>query len=282
MSTAVIGNVLKEARTKKSLSLDEVHAKIKIHPRVLQLLEEGKFEKLPSPLFAKSFLRSYAEFLGVNPEEVMDAYGKEGESVRKEPEQVLFIKTVDERKEENWAQKNIVKTVVFIAVLVIGGLLISFVFKHASAWTRNIKLSNPIAGLAPKTGKAQPNRVSVKTAVAETSIKEVKKNEEFVRSFELGNFPKISKKTALELRLRALDNVWVRVNADGKIMYQGILGRNAVDTWTAKNGFEIWTGNAANMFLSVNRSSLGSPGKGMVRKMIITREGVRIAASENR
>ena len=63
-----IGTVLKEARTKKSISLEDVHSKIKIHPRVLQLLEEDKFEKLPSSVFAKSFLKSYAEFLEVNSE----------------------------------------------------------------------------------------------------------------------------------------------------------------------------------------------------------------------
>ena len=282
MSTAVIGNVLKEARTKKSLSLDEVHAKIKIHPRVLQLLEEGKFDKLPSPLFAKSFLRSYAEFLGVNPEEVMDAYGTEGESVRKEPDQVLFIKTVDERKEESWSQKNIVNVAALVAVVVIGGLFLSFTFKHVSGWARNFKFPNPAAWVAPKVGQTQNIKSAPKLAAPEVRTKEAKKAEDLVRSVELGNFPKISKKTPLELRLRALDNVWVRVNADGKIMYQGILGRNAVDTWTAKDGFEIWTGNAANMFLSVNRTSLGSPGRGMVRKMVITREGVRIAAAENR
>ena len=74
----------------------------------------------------------------------------------------------------------------------------------------------------------------------------------------------------------------MRVTGDGKVLYQGILGRNAVDTWTAKESLELWTGNAANMFLSVNRFSLGSPGRGMIRKMIITREGVRIPTPENR
>ena len=46
--SASIGAVLKEARTKKSITLEDVHAKLKIHPRVLQLLEEDKFDKLPS------------------------------------------------------------------------------------------------------------------------------------------------------------------------------------------------------------------------------------------
>ena len=57
-----IGNALKEAREKKSISLDDVHTRVKIHPRVLQLLEEDRFDKLPSPLFAKSFSASLINF----------------------------------------------------------------------------------------------------------------------------------------------------------------------------------------------------------------------------
>ncbi len=281
MSTIAIGGALKEARSKKSLSLDEVHAKIKIHPRVLQLLEEGKFDKLPSPLFAKSFLRSYAEFLGVNPDEVMDAYGKEGEAVRKEPDQVLFIKSVDERKEINWADKNWVKMTALIAALLVGGLLLSFAVKHASSWfQKNKSAVSAKSWFTPKTA-AQDSKSQLKTEAAARKT-EIKKSEEWVRSVEQGSFPKISKKAPLELRVRALDNVWIRVTADGKTAYQGILGRNAVETWPAKETLELWTGNASNMFLSINRYSLGSPGKGMVRKMIITREGVRIPATENR
>src|SRR3989338_8992259 len=94
-SAASIGATLKEARNRKSVSLEDVHARIKIHPRVLQLLEENKFEKLPSSLFVKSFLRSYAEFLELNAGELLEAYEKEG---RKEPEQVLFIKPAEMRE----------------------------------------------------------------------------------------------------------------------------------------------------------------------------------------
>lgn len=282
MSAAVIGNILKEARNKKSISLDEVHAKIKIHPRVIQLLEEGKFEKLPSPLFAKSFLKSYAEFLGVNPDEVLDAYGKESDEIKKEPDQVLFIKSVDEKKELDWAQSNAVKMTMLIAAVILGGLFLSYAVKHAPVWFEKIKASGAKT-LFPARA-AEPARAPAKTQAAqETKKKEAAaRSEEWVRSVEQGNFPKVSKKTPLELRLRALDNVWVRITGDGKTLYQGILGRNAVETWAAKDTLEIWTGNAANMFLSVNRTSLGSPGRGMIRKMIITREGVRIPSPENR
>ena len=92
-----IGSVLREARSKKSISLEEVHSRIKIHPHVIELLEGDEFEKLPSPVFVKSFLRSYAEFLEVNPEEIVRAYDK-GE--RKDPAQILFIKSAAEREKK--------------------------------------------------------------------------------------------------------------------------------------------------------------------------------------
>ena len=43
--SASIGAALKEARSKRSVTLEDAHARLKIHPRVLQLLEEDKFDK---------------------------------------------------------------------------------------------------------------------------------------------------------------------------------------------------------------------------------------------
>lgn len=288
MTATSIGNTLKETRTKKALTLDDVHAKIKIHPRVLQLLEEGKFDKLPSPLFAKSFLRSYADFLGVNAEEVLDAYEKTAGSVMAKEaadDQVLFIKTVEERKEEEFAHKNLFNGALLVGGIVVGVFLLSMAVGRMADMVKQKKLPNPSAWITHKPLTGEAAKAAKPMAAASTTVKPEapkKKSDEWVRSPEEGNFPKISKKAPLELRLRALDNVWIRILADGKTLYQGILGRNAVETWTAKDTLEIWTGNAANMFLSVNRFSLGSPGRGMIRKMVITREGVRIPTPENR
>ena len=282
MTAVAIGNTLKESRAKKSMTLDEVHAKIKIHPRVLQLLEEGKFDKLPSPLFAKSFLKSYADFLGVNADEIVDAYEKtSGAAVKEESGQVLFLKTVDEKKEESYAHKNILNAVMLVAAVAVGVFFLAMVGGKITEMWKQKKFSGP-SWTASKTAAGETAKAAKPAAPKPVEAAKVKKSEEWVRSPEEGNFPRIKKSTALELRLRALDNVWIRVTGDGKVLYQGILGRNAVETWNAKETLEIWTGNAANMFLSVNRFSIGSPGRGMIRKMIINREGVRIPAPENR
>ena len=261
-----IGDTLKEARTKKDISLEEVHAKLKIHPRVLQILEEGKFEKLPSPLFVKSFLKTYADFLEVNSEELVHAYEKEG---RKDPEQILFLKPAQERgKKSNAVDKNwLVIPLVILMLLILTGIVFFSVKALLSLTAHYAKSSE-----SPRSPKAS----ATKPTASKLPRDESKSSEQFLRSVELGNFPKISKLTPLELKLKATDNVWLKVTCDGKVLFQSILKRDTSESWVADKSIEIWTGNSASMTLRLNNTNLGSPGKGVVKKMIISREGVKI------
>lgn len=256
-----IGEVLKEARSKRSISLDDVHAKIKIHPRVLQLLEEGKFDKLPSPLFVKSFLRSYAEFLEVNPEDLLRSY--ENEALPKEPEQVLFLKTADEKLQKPASQQiwNIVIIASLTLIVLLGGY---YALKYGRQWLPQ-----------------QAKKAAAPKAAAAAAVQAPKKSSDWLRSPELGNFPSISKSTPLSLKIKAVDNVWMRITADGQVVYQSILKKGQDDTWQARKEYEIWTGNSSNMALTLNKIFIGSPGKGVIKKMIISHEGVRVLPSNS-
>lgn len=255
----IIGNRLKEAREKKAISLDEVHAKIKIHPRIIQILEEDKFEKLPSPLFAKSFLKSYAEFLEVNPEEILDAYDKHG--TKRDPEQVLYLKTADEKIKESRSFQNRFSSILplVLAAALVGGALF-YVSSHFQRWAdrRETRIPKDRAESRKTQSPSQPAAASDR-----------------LRSVEAGNFPKIASNQELTLKIRALDSVWLHVTCDGKVLFQSILKKGAVESWTAAKSIQVWTGNASSMSLSLNNFALGSPGKGSVKKMLITREGVK-------
>lgn len=69
-----IGQILREARENKGLSLEEVQAATRINPRYLEALEEGDYEALPTPVHVKGFLRNYARHLGLEPEPLLDRY----------------------------------------------------------------------------------------------------------------------------------------------------------------------------------------------------------------
>jgi transcriptional regulator with XRE-family HTH domain len=68
------GETLKRAREERGIPLDAVAGATRIARRHLDALEKGDLESLPSGPFGRSYLRSYAEFLGIDPEPVLDSY----------------------------------------------------------------------------------------------------------------------------------------------------------------------------------------------------------------
>ena len=60
MRKKTIGEVLKLARTNQGLSLEELSKKTDIQQDLLEALERNDYDLLPSPFYARSFLRKYA------------------------------------------------------------------------------------------------------------------------------------------------------------------------------------------------------------------------------
>lgn len=69
-----LGDLLRESRKAKGLSLDQVEAQLKIRRRLLQALEEEQFDALPAPVFAKGFLKNYARLLDLDLDHVLELY----------------------------------------------------------------------------------------------------------------------------------------------------------------------------------------------------------------
>lgn len=75
MKTA--GDLLKEKRLVKELSLEDVAAKTKIKLEYLKAIENSDFAALPSSTFAKGFLRNYASFLYLNPDTIVAMFRRD-------------------------------------------------------------------------------------------------------------------------------------------------------------------------------------------------------------
>jgi cytoskeleton protein RodZ len=69
-----IGNSLREARLRQSLDFPDVERATKIRPKYLRALEDEQFEILPSQTYVKGFLRTYAEFLGLDGQLYVDEF----------------------------------------------------------------------------------------------------------------------------------------------------------------------------------------------------------------
>ena len=71
MSRASIGQVLKQEREERRLSLEEVSSTTRIPRRALQSLEEDRFEDLPSGVFVRGFIKAYASAVDIDAEDVL-------------------------------------------------------------------------------------------------------------------------------------------------------------------------------------------------------------------
>lgn len=69
-----IGNSLREARVRQRLDFPELEQGTKIRSKYLRALEEEQFEVLPAQTYVKGFLRSYAEYLGLDGQLYVDEY----------------------------------------------------------------------------------------------------------------------------------------------------------------------------------------------------------------
>ena len=74
MRKKTIGEVLRLARINQGLSIEELQAKTDIQMNLLEAMEADDFDRLPSPFYARSFLRKYAWAVELDERIILDAY----------------------------------------------------------------------------------------------------------------------------------------------------------------------------------------------------------------
>src|SRR3954447_23881884 len=69
-----IGATLREARMRARIDISEIESRTKIRAKYLRALENEEWDLLPGPTFVKSFLRTYADALGLDSRLVLEEY----------------------------------------------------------------------------------------------------------------------------------------------------------------------------------------------------------------
>jgi cytoskeleton protein RodZ len=96
----VFGDTLSEARTRRAVDLDEVHAATGIRPRYLEAIEQEDWDALPEEFYARAFIRKYAQYLEVNPDPLVEEYKRQqGGGARGEAPTSPFARTRSRKAE---------------------------------------------------------------------------------------------------------------------------------------------------------------------------------------
>lgn len=113
------GTWLRRQREGRRIELREIADASKVSLRYFQAFEEDRFEALPAPVFAKGFLRQYALYVGLDPEEAVNFFLAARES-REDEEEDLDKETPGGSGGPNWQVVVMILAVVALAALVWG------------------------------------------------------------------------------------------------------------------------------------------------------------------
>ncbi len=83
----IISDMLKEAREEKKISIEDIQEELKIKRTSIEYIEQGKLNKLPGGIYTRSYLKTYAEFVGIEPDKILDLYDNIEEEQEEEAKQ---------------------------------------------------------------------------------------------------------------------------------------------------------------------------------------------------
>ena len=94
IDTEIAADLIRNARMAKKLDLQKIANTLKINIKYLEALESGTYSNLPKGLYGKSFIREYATYLKLNPNDIVKMYEAETEGRKSSVQEDLFSKKV--------------------------------------------------------------------------------------------------------------------------------------------------------------------------------------------
>ncbi len=138
-----IGRRLVEARQRKNMSIGEVARALHLDARHIEALEAEDFQKLPSAVFIKGYLRNYARLLGLDEQSIVEAYLQRNQA---EAPMLKPISTV-RMSSTPWTLSDEATQVIKVVVgVVVTGLLL-WIGSGLYSWWRNRGDAVPVAPL---------------------------------------------------------------------------------------------------------------------------------------
>ena len=282
------GEYLRREREMRGVTLDEIAETTKISTRFLNALEHERFSEIPGGIFTRSFIRAYAQYLGLDEEHVLAEYrraaqpGSDNDLARLTASRPLPARSSSRGRVVPW---------VVAAALLAGGYAI---YRYAnrppvqplpSASSRSEPgpEASQQAAAGPAAGAVQPSQANAPAGTPGAPAGQAAGPAREGESGSASAASPLSATTAsappagssraappalgagdLVLQVSTTEEAWVAVAADGKTLLQGLLPPDSVRIFRAKDSFDVTTGNARGTVLTLNgepQKSLGRPGE---------------------
>ncbi|TAF07350.1 MAG: helix-turn-helix domain-containing protein [Nostocales cyanobacterium] len=219
-----LGAKLAALRQQQGLSLDEIVLTTRIPGRLLNAIEAGDLSDLPEPIYIQGLIRQFADVLGLKGVEFASHFP---------------IGTQQVSFQRNWQPKpffqlrpvHLYLLYIFVIICSVNGLS---------------QLLNQTALQANNRGEKPSLKTDSDLTLQTLQAKNVQETQ------------------AVEIGVTLKSSSWIRVVADGKTEFEGVLPEGSQRNWKASEQLTVKTDNAGGVLMSVNQQKpkeMGKPGK---------------------
>ncbi|HEY7405774.1 MAG TPA: RodZ domain-containing protein [Candidatus Angelobacter sp.] len=272
LAMGVFGDRLRREREMRGITLDEITESTKIARRHLEALEGEHFDQLPGGVFNKGFVRAYARFLGLDEDQAVADYSAAANE-QPEPEDKFPLEIHEEPNRELNPRRSRLPLAFAVAALM--GVLVGYFF-----WLKSKPHSPEPAqttgtqAVAPAAASPEPSKTStpIRTAPAvaeQTPVtpaspvrpeKQPQSQAQPAAVQAANQAPKKPAEKTFVILVRAREDAWVSIVADGRSVMQRVLIANKNKMVKAGKQVVLRTGNAGGIDVLFNGKPLGALG----------------------
>ena len=275
---AEIGMQLRERRELISLTVEEVERHTHMRAVFVKALEEGAFDKLPSPVQTRGMLVNYATFLDLDVDQVL----------------LRFADALQARRREKYAetpreniQTRVTPSIPFLRMFVAGDLLFGVVM-IAILFALAIWGVGRIVSLQDES-QAEPTAPSIVDVLGDLPLPTPSSELTFIPvddpslstlavpgdAAATEEAPPTEATSNVTVSLFALERVFVRVSVDGEVAFEGRMAPRETKVFNADDQVMVLSGDGSALRISYNGSDLGlMGGVGEVINNVYTIAGV--------
>lgn len=251
------GKLLRDARKARGMSLVEVSASTKIPVSKLQAIERDDIESLPGGIFTRGFVRSYAETVGLDPQEtvaVFEARFPDESSV------ATLHATIEGRANEEFVRRQrTAKSVVWLALLAVPLVL----------WVLSALVPGDAEPPAPEEVAAAGAELATGTGAEPPPPPEPSEEPAPPPPIESPLRPEpapaeTAEPGLLTMEMSATADCWVQASADGDRVVSRLLRAGEREVIVAREEIGLRVGDAAACAFTINERpgrSLGESGQ---------------------
>jgi len=238
------GQTLRDAREDLGVSLDEAERETRISRRYLEALESEDDAAMPAAVYARGLIRTYCQYLGLNPEGMLHLYG---------PQRALQSNVQIRRipAEINQPRRLPVRPAAVLAGLIVLSLLAVYLWGQYTSFLENVdRLESTSSSRAPTPAGSAARAPSPSPVIGFPPMV----------SASPSPAPPMGTDRGLVVDARVTDRTWIEVWIDGRSVLAETVQPGFTRTFTAEQQVRMRVGNASGVQVSVNGTTQGPLG----------------------